>query len=198
MLGFAKLDGRIAPALVRVDEVGRVELVAAVVALVATRIGIAADRALAFDVAVRQCTAACRVEGAHLLVRDQVALLIELEKQVLGDAVVVGGRRPRKDVVRHAQAHKVLDDQRVVPIDELAGRDALLVRFIRDGGSVLVGAACHQHARAAQPLETGEHVRGHGETDHVADMSRAVGVRPRRRYEHSPWSPLFRNRRSQG
>ena len=38
-------------------------------------------------------------------------------------------------------------------------------------------------ARPAQALEACEHVRGHGKADHVADVTWAVGVRPRRRDE---------------
>ena len=183
MLCLPKFDGRFASPLVRVDEVDGVQLVAAVVALVAARLEIAADRALALDVAVGQGASSRGVEGTHLLFLQQVAALVQLQEQLLRHAIVVGGGRAREDVVRHAQPHEVLDDDGVVLVDELARRDALFVRLVRDRRAVLVRAAGHQHAGAAQPPVAREDVAGHGKADHVADVSRPVGVRPGRRDE---------------
>jgi len=176
---LTKLNRRGAAALVRVDEVDGVELVAAVVALVSPSFRVAANRALALDVAVRERAPADRVERAHLRLLDEVALLVELQEQVLRDALVVARRGAREDVVRHPQAQQVVDDQRVVPIHELARRDALTVRLVRDRGAVLVGPARHQHARAAKPLEACQHVGGHGKARHMSDVARPVRVRPR-------------------
>ena len=194
MLRFAKLDRRVAAALVRVDEVDRVQLVAAVVALVASRVGVTADRALALDVPVRERAAAGGVERAHLLALDQVALLEEFHEQLLGDAVVVRRRGAREDVVGHAQPHQVIDDERAVAVHELARRDAFLVRFIGDRRPVLVGAARHQHTCPAQAPEPREHVARHGESDHVADVPRSVGIGPSWGDEDGS----FRHQRSQG
>jgi hypothetical protein len=54
MLGLAQLGGRVVDARARVDQLLRVEQAAALVALVAARVGIAADIAGAFDIAVGQ------------------------------------------------------------------------------------------------------------------------------------------------
>src|SRR5207245_3152768 len=80
VLGLLELDGRVASTLVRIDQIDRVELVAAVLALVASRGIETADWTLAFDVSIRQCAAAHRVEGAHLRLLHEVAVLVELEE----------------------------------------------------------------------------------------------------------------------
>ena len=43
---------------------------------------------------------------------------------------------------------------------------------------MLVGAGDHQHVVAGHPHVAAEDVGGHAETGHVADVARAVGVRP--------------------
>ncbi len=183
MLGLAELHWCVAAALMWLDQVDWVELVAAVVALVAARFRVTANGTNAFDIAVGQRAARGRVEGPHLLFFDEVALLVQGQEELLSGAVVIGRRRARENVVGHAETAKVLDDQRVVAVRELPRWNALLVCLIRDRGAVLVSAACHEHSRPAQPLETREDVGGHGESRHVADMARPVGVRPRRRNE---------------
>ena len=60
----------------RVDQVGRVELVAAVVALVAARVAVPADRAGALDVAVRQGAAGRRRDRAERRLLDHVAVAV--------------------------------------------------------------------------------------------------------------------------
>ena len=185
MLCLTKLDRRITAALVRIDEVGRVELVAAVVALVAARIRESANRTLAFDVSIGKRASGLRIERPHLRLLHQVALLIELQEESLRDAVVVARGGAREDVVGHAEAAQVLDDDRAVLIHERLRRDALLVRLVRDRRAVLVGAARHQHARSAQALKARQHICRHGESGQVADVSRAVRVRPGRSHENS-------------
>src|SRR5260370_32336236 len=54
MLGLPKLDRRVASSLLWIDQVDGGDLIAAVVALIATRVGKTADRALALDVAIRK------------------------------------------------------------------------------------------------------------------------------------------------
>ena len=61
----------------RVDQVGRVELVAAVVALVAARLGVPADRAGALDVAVRQGAAGRRADRGLRGLLDHVAVAVQ-------------------------------------------------------------------------------------------------------------------------
>ena len=58
------------------------------------------------------------------------------------------------------------------------GGDALLVGGDQDRRAVLVGAGDHQHVVAGHPHVPAEDVGGHAETGDVADVARAVGVRP--------------------
>jgi hypothetical protein len=124
----------------RVDQVGRVELVAAVVALVAARGRVAADRAGALDVAVGQRAAGGRGDRAECGPGEDVPVLQQGQEDLLGDRVVVTGRGPGEQVVAHAEVGEVLADDAVVPVDDLADADPFLVRLDLDRGAVLVGA----------------------------------------------------------
>ena len=70
MLGLAQFGRRAVDLGARIDQLGRVEQVAALVALVAARIGVAADIAGAFHVAVRQEAVLGRRKPLHLAVGD--------------------------------------------------------------------------------------------------------------------------------
>ena len=162
----------------RVDEVDRVELVAAVVALVAARAAVAADRAGALDVAVGQRPAGRRADRAHLHARDDVAVAVQREEQLLHDGVVVQRRRPREEVVRQPEPLQVLDDDPVVLVRGLAVGQPLALGLDADRRAVLVGARHHEDVVAAHPHEAAEHVGGDTETGDVTDVSGAVRVRP--------------------
>ncbi len=88
----------------RVDQLLRVELVAAVVALVATRVGVPADRAGAFDVAVGQRPAGGRGDRPERGLTDDVAVVVQAGEQFLGRRVVVARGGPGEQVVRQAEA----------------------------------------------------------------------------------------------
>ena len=91
MFGFPHFEiGRAGNGRARVDQVGRVELLGAFLALVATGRGVAAVGAGAGDVAVGQ--EAVVVDGEDLLfghLLDQ-AVIREASGEVLGQAVVAG------------------------------------------------------------------------------------------------------------
>ena len=105
-------------------------------------------------------------------------MLPDLGEQLLRDRVVVGRRGARVEVVGAAEVGELGGDDRVVRVDELLRRHALLVGEDEDRGAVLVGAADHEHVVAGHPHVAAEHVGGHGEPGHVAEVPRAVGVRP--------------------
>ena len=163
-----------------VDQVGRVELVAAVVALVAARARVPADRAGALDVAVGQRAAGGRRDRAQRDLREDVAVLEQAEEDLLGDRVVVARGGPGEQVVGHAQAGQVVDDDPVVPVGQRPGRYALGVGLHLDRRAVLVGAAHHQHPVSRHPLVPAEHVAGQREAGDVTDVTGAVRVRPGR------------------
>jgi len=99
-----------------VDQVGRVELVAAVVALVAARVRVAADRAGALDVAVGQRAAGGRGDRAERDLREDVPVLEQGQEHLLDDRVVVAGRGPGEQVIGHAEVGEVMPDDAVVPV----------------------------------------------------------------------------------
>ena len=178
MLGLDELRRLAVDLRARVDQVGRVELVAAVVALVAARLAVPADRAGALDVAVRQGAAGRRRDGAERRLLDHVAVVVDAAEQLLHDVVVVAGRGPGEEVVGQPEVDEVVDDDGVVLVGQLARGHALAVGRDQDRRAVLVGARDHEHVVARHPHVAAEHVGGHAETGHVADVARAVGVRP--------------------
>ena len=58
------------------------------------------------------------------------------------------------------------------------GRHAGLVGGDQDRRAVLVGAGDHQYVVSGHPHVAAEDVGGHAETGDVADVARAVGIRP--------------------
>ena len=178
VLGLDEDRGLAVDAAARVLQVDRVELVAAVVALVAPRAVVGADGAGALDVAVRQGAPGGRRDGTEGRLRDDVAVAVQRLEELLHDGVVVAGRRAGEQVVGQPEPLQVLDDDPVVAVRELAGRHALAVGLHLDRRPVLVGAAHHQHVVADHPVVAAEHVGGDAEAGHVTDVPWAVGVRP--------------------
>jgi hypothetical protein len=163
----------------RLDEVLGVELVAAVVALVAPGAVEPADRAGALDVAVGQRAAVAGRESGQLLDLDDAALGEDAPEQLAHHLVVVGGGGPGEQVVGQAQAPQVLDDQGVVAVGQLLRGQPLLVGGDRDRRAVLVGARDHQHVVTRQAGPARPDVARQAETGHVTDVARAVGIGPR-------------------
>ena len=86
-----------------VDQVNWVELVTAVIALVAAGAVSVANRAFALDVAVRQC-AACRGRDSPLHgFFNHVAVVVQALKKLLGNGVVIACCGAGKHVVGQAQ-----------------------------------------------------------------------------------------------
>ena len=161
-----------------VDQVGGIELVAAVVALVAAGAREPADRARSLDVAVGQRPAGRRRDRAHGRALEDVAVVVQALEDLLGDRVVVPRGGPGEQVVGHVQAEQVLGDHPVVAVGQLPGGHALGVGLDLDRRAVLVGAADHQHLVARHPLVPAEHVGGQPEPGDVPDVAGPVGVRP--------------------
>ena len=83
----------------RVDQVDGIQLVSAVVALVAPGAVVTTDRAGAFDVAVRQRAAGRRRDSAHRGLRDHVAVAVDGPEQFLHHRVVIARGGPGEQVV---------------------------------------------------------------------------------------------------
>ena len=84
------------------------------------------------------------------------------------------------EVVADAEVAPVAEELLVVAVGDLLRRDALLLGADRDRGAVLVAAGDHQDVVAAQALEAGEDVGRDVHAGEVADVERAVDVRPGR------------------
>ncbi len=178
VLGLDELRRLAVDARARLLQVGGVELVAAVVALVAAGLVVAADRAGALDVAVGQGAPGRGADRAVGGLLEEVPVGVHAGEQLLHDRRVVAGRRAGVEVVGDAERGQVLGDDAVVAVGQLLRRHARLVGGDQDRGPVLVGARDHQHVVAAHPHVAAEHVGGHPETGHVADVAGAVGVGP--------------------
>ena len=186
MLRLPEDRGRAVDPRARIDQVDGIELVPAVVALVAARAREAADRARALDVAVGKRVAGRGGERAERLLLDDVALVVEGAEEIPGDAVVVRRRRSREEVVREPEVAQVLADEPVEALRGLTRRLAGGVRGDHDRRPVLVRPADHEHVVAPQPVVAGERVRRDAEARHVADVAQPARVRPRDRNQDLP------------
>ena len=173
----------------RIDQIGRIELVSAVVALVAACVLETADRAGAFDVPVRQrVTGRCR-ERPESLALDDEALVVQRPEEILGDAVVVPRRRPREEVVREAEVSEVFADELAEPIGGLTRRLARGVGGDHDRRAVLVRTADHENVVPAKSVIAGERIGRDAEARDMADMSEAARIRPGHCHENLPRCP---------
>ena len=161
-----------------VDELVRVELVAAGVALVATRTFGMANRALALDVAVGQGTAGGRANRHLLGALVDVAVLQALLEHLLHHVLVVTGGGAGEQVVAQAEVAQILGDHAVVTVGQFLGSEAFLLRLDENRGAVLVGAGHHEHIIALHALVARVDVGGHTKSRDVADMTGAVCIRP--------------------
>ena len=185
--GLAQLGRGAADPAARVDEVDGVERPAAVLALVAAGPWVAAVRAGALDVAVGQEPLRLRV--VHLLagLDVDVAALAQPGEDVLGHPAVVVGHRRGEQVERDAELVPLAEELGVEALDDLDRLDALLVGPHRDGRAVGVAARHHQHVVAPAPVVAGEDVGRQVGAGDVAEVLRAVRVRPGHGHEDRAW-----------
>ena len=179
MLRLAELRRRAVDDRTRVDQVDRIELVSAVVALVAARFREPADRTRALDVSIRKGVSSRRGERSHGRLLDQPAVLVERAEQVLGHARVVARGGAREAVVRDPEITQILARRSAVAIGNLTRRDALPVGSDHRRRAVLVRPAHHQDVVALQAVVAREDVRGHREAHHVPEVTGPARIRPR-------------------
>jgi hypothetical protein len=162
----------------RVDQVGGIELVAAVVALVASCFGVSADRAGALDVAVGQRVARRGGERPERRLLDEVAVLVERPEQVARDVGVVLRGRAREAVVGDAEIAEIVARELVVAVGDLTRRDAFAVGRDHHRRPMLVRPAHHQNVVALQAVVAREDVRRNREPDDVAQVALPRRIRP--------------------
>ena len=186
MLRLAELRRRAVDLRARVDQLARIELVAAVVALVAPRLREAADRAGALDIPVGKRVARDGGERDEHLLLDDRAVRVERGEQILRDALVVERGRSREQVVGETQPPKVLAERLVVVVGDLTVRPPFSIRGDHHRRAVLVRAAHHEDVVPFQPVIAGEDVRRDSEARHVAQVAMSRCIRPGRSHEDLP------------
>ena len=183
MLGLFKDRHRAIHLRARVNQINRIELVTAGIALVATGILGATDWARPLNIAVGQSAARGRRKRPEGFLAQNIPLVVERLKEILGDTVVILGRRAREGIVAQAQIVQVVTNHLVVAVGDVAGGDALFIGSEGNRRTVFIRAADHQHVVATQTMEAGKNIGWHTEPGHMADMTRAVSVGPRHSHE---------------
>ena len=178
MLGVDELRRFTVDLGTRINQVLGIQLVSAVVALIAAGVIGATDRTGALDVTIREGTARGRADGTAGGLSDHVAIVVQAGEELLHDRVVVAGGGAGEQVIRKAEAREVLDDDAIVAIRQFLDGRAFLLRLHQQRGAVLVGARNHEHLVASHSLKTRENVRRHTESGDVADVAGAVSVGP--------------------
>ena len=172
-------DGRFAVDLRNwVDQLVRIELIAAVVALVAARALRMADRALAFDVAVWQRTAGGRRDRDLLRALVNVAVGQTLAEHLLHHVLMVLCGGAGEQIVAQAEVAQIVRDHAVVAVRKFLRGDALLVGLHQNRRTMLVGAGHHEHIVALHALVSCVDVGRHTEAGDVTNMTGAVRIRP--------------------
>src|SRR5690606_4870449 len=184
MLGLDELRRLAVDARTRITQIGGVELVAAVVALVPASTVVTADGAGPLDVPVGQRASRGRADGARGGHGDDVTVAVQGQEDLLDHLGVVAGTGPGEQVVRHPEPLQVLGDLAGVLVGRLLRGQALLLGLDLDRGAVFVGTRHHEHLVTGHSLVAGENVGRNAETGYMADVAGAVGVRPGHRGQH--------------
>ena len=184
VLGFHKLRCFAVDFRHWVNQVGGIQLVAAVVALIAARAVGTANRAGAFNVAVRQGATRGWRDSAHGCFFDHVAVVVQTTEQFLHHRVVVAGGGSSEQIVGQAQPCEVVHDLAVVAVCQFLHGHAFFFGLHQQRGPMLVRAGHHQDIRAGHSLVTGENIGGHAEPRHMSNVTGTVGVGPGNSSEH--------------
>src|SRR5581483_3316533 len=121
----------------------RVENTPAVVALVATSVCVATVRTGAFNVAVGQETAVGGTIGRLHSVFEDIAVIVEREKEILRDAIVVFGASLGIQIPGHTKLFPDFADLPVVACHELLWRDAFAVGVNENRRAMLIATRDH-------------------------------------------------------
>ena len=126
-----------------VDEVLRVEHPATIIALVASRVGVVAVGAFAFDEAVRKKAFVVETVELGYLLAVHVAVLLDFEVEVSDELFVDWAFCPSIVVEFYLEGFEKLYDEFVVFVGELARRYTEFDSFYFNGGAMLVAPAYH-------------------------------------------------------
>ncbi len=158
--GLSHHGGRVVDDAPRIDQVRRIEEFPAVLTLIPPGVLVSAVWAGSPDVAVgEEHIGFLRVELFYRVLGD-VAVLVELQKDVLGNLGMVMGRRPAELVEGDVEpAIDVVVDGKVAGA-ELGRGNSLFPGPGFGGGPVLVGATDVERLVTPLPAEAGKDIRG--------------------------------------
>ena len=142
------------------EEIGGVELAAAVVALVAAGEFISAVGTGPLDVAVGEKLLRGGVEGQRLGRGVEIPRLQQAQEEVVDHRLVVLRARAGEEIEGDADSLPGLQELGVKAVDDLLRTAALLLRPHGDGGAVGVGAGDHDHPVPLGAVVAGEDVGG--------------------------------------
>src|SRR5438445_7815568 len=128
MMRFAELSRRTVGDRAWVDQISRIELIAAVVALVTAGLRIPADRTRALDVPVGQGVSGRRRERTERGLLDQTAVVVERTEEIRRNPGMVLGGGAREGVVANTEVPQILAGELVVSLRDLTRRDAFAIR----------------------------------------------------------------------
>ena len=178
MLGVAQLGLRAVHLGARVEQLLRLEHVAAVVALVGAGAIEAADVAGALDVAVGQEA----FGGGRVPLRAglgvQEAVLLQRQEHGLRHLEVVLGVGGGEQVVRDAGLDEQIDELVVEALVDLFHRQSLGIGAQRDRRAVRVGARDDQHVVALQAVVAGDDIARQMRAGDVAHVDGGIGIGP--------------------
>ena len=178
VLGLAQLRRRPRLPRTRIDQLDRVQLRPARIALIPPRVRIMAARALPVHVPIRQEPPRLRVVEQVLRPREQVPVLLQGVEQPVHHLPVVVRHRCRERVERDPHPLPRPQDVRVEMIDDLPRRLPLVVGPHRDRRAVRIGAGNHGHAVAADAVVAREDVRRQVRAAQLPVVDRPVRVGP--------------------
>ena len=162
----------------RLDQLHRVQLPTAGVALIAPRARVAAVRAGPLDVAIGQKAPRLGVVEQLLRRLVEMPVLQQLEKQLVRHLAVVLGHRRCERVERDAHPLPGIEDRLVKLRHHLLRAAPLLIGPHRDRRPVRVRARHHRHPIAANPVIPREDVRRQIRAAQLPVVNRPIRIGP--------------------
>eukprot|EP00166_Cyanidium_caldarium_P000929 ctg_1404.g427 len=170
----------------RSHQLGRVQQVAALVALIALGVLVAATRTGAVHVAVGQKLARLHIiQLRHGLLRA-VPIVVYLPEDLLTYLGLARRRGAPKMVETQVEPAINVPVQPVVLVAQLSWCDALLGRLGLGGRAVLIRAADEQHVHPGLSQVAGVHVRRQHRPDQIAQVRHVIHVGEGRSHQHVP------------
>ncbi len=177
MFGLAQLE-RAAFLRARVDQLLRLEHVAAVVALVGARAFKAADVAGPFHVAVGQEALGGGGVPLHGLVREQKTIFLQRQEDGLRDLEMILGMGGGEQVIGDPVALEQFQESIVIFLVDFLDRLAFLIGCDGDRRAMRVGAADHQDIVSLQTVIACDNVTGQMGAGDIPDMDFGIGIGP--------------------